>query len=94
MSKEVTLQNAYNFAQGTTREVMDKIGLLDNLKHEQAQYRLQVCKDDCLPHRACKVCGCSLPGRAYVSQSCNRDRFPDMMEQEEWDNFKQTLNVE
>ena len=49
---------------------------------------------DCLKSRQCIYCGCSVPGKLYVSKSCNGgERFPDMMDSEEWEKYKKEKNI-
>lgn len=90
MSKDITPQNVFNFLEGNITKIMSNIGLSAKCIDEQVQYRLHICKDDCVKAGACKKCGCKLPGRAYTSQTCNIDRFPDFMNNDEWINFKIT----
>lgn len=88
MSKDITPQNIFNYLEGSLSKVMSDAGVLTQLRDEQAAYRLDICKNDCVTSESCKKCGCALPGRAFVSQSCNVDRFPDMMNQEDWNKYK------
>jgi hypothetical protein len=93
MSKDITPQNVFNFFEGNLTKLMSGLGLSTKCIEEQVQYRLTVCKDDCVKIGSCKKCGCSLPGRAYTSQTCNADRFPDFMNNDEWTNFKISNNL-
>lgn len=93
MSKDITPQNIFNFFEGNITKLMSNLGMSAKCIDEQVQYRLLICKDDCVKVGACKKCGCKLPGRAYTSQTCNSDRFPDFMNNDEWTNFKITNNL-
>lgn len=61
---------------------------------EQILYRASKCQD-CYRIGKCLNCGCSLPGKHYVKESCNNGlRFPDLMEEEDWIKFKEDNNIE
>ena len=79
MSKKITLNNIRNYIDGNTRMHMGKLGLNPAHIQEQIAYRLLTCKDDCVIEGACKVCTCPLPNRAFSKESCNQDRFPDLI---------------
>tara|TARA_B100001287_G_scaffold276542_1_gene287804 strand:+ start:626 stop:937 length:312 start_codon:yes stop_codon:yes gene_type:complete len=86
---KITLKNIYSFFEGNLRMIGDKFNTLPRYKKEQIMYRVNLCKDSCLPLGKCPECGCSLPGKWYASKSCNKGKkFPDMMDKEEWVNFK------
>lgn len=86
MSHKITKQNIFNFIEGNTRMFTEEFQV--NHIKEQIAYRALLCKDDCEANGKCIKCGCSYPGRIYTSQSCNKDRFPDMMSRLEWEEFK------
>jgi hypothetical protein len=42
----------------------------------------------------CIECGCSVPGKLYVKESCNGGkRFPDLMSREDWEKYKSENNI-
>ena len=86
MSKEITLSNIYNFIEGNTR-LFTKSIQPEHIK-QQIPYRMLLCKDDCAKEGHCIKCGCDYPGRVYTSESCNLDRFPNLMSRIEWEEFK------
>lgn len=89
MKAKITLNNIKSFIEGNTQMLLDGLGLKEDYYKEQIAYRQLMCKDDCVPKGACKYCGCSLPGKFYATKSCNNGiKFPDLMEEEEWNNFK------
>ena len=93
MSKEITLNNIYNFIEGNTR-LFTKSIQPEHIK-QQISYRMLQCKDDCMITKECKYCGCDVPGKMYVSKSCNNgDRFPDLMSKVDWEEFKKDKNIE
>lgn len=94
MSKKINLQNINNFLTGNTRQILDNYGVLAPHLQEQVKYRLTLCQDDCVKQGACKNCGCTLPGRAFATPSCEPKRFPDLMNEEDWNKFKIDNNIE
>ena len=91
MSKEITLNNIYNFIEGNTR-LFTKSIQPEHIK-QQIAYRMLLCKDDCAKEDHCIKCGCDYPGRIYTTESCNTDRFPDFMSRIDWEEFKKDNNV-
>ena len=92
MSKEITLNNIYNFIEGNTR-LFTKSIQPEHIK-QQIAYRMLLCKDDCAKEGHCIKCGCDYPGRIYTTESCNTDRFPDCMSRIDWEEFKKDKNIE
>ena len=92
MSKEITVQNIYNFIEGNTR-LFTKSIQPEHIK-QQIAYRMLLCKDDCAKEGHCIKCGCDYPGRVYTTESCNTDRFPDFMSRIDWEEFKKDKNIE
>jgi hypothetical protein len=91
---EITFKNILQFIEGNVNKITDDLKLYPKWKKEQVIWRLSLCKDDCLKIGKCKYCGCSTPGKLYVNKSCNKgDRFPDMMNEEEWNEFKIKNNL-
>jgi len=89
---KITLKNIRQYLEGNSRMMLDNVGLVGEHIQEQIAYRMLLCKG-CLIAGACEKCGCSVPGKLYVSQSCNPDKFPDLMNEEDWCNFKETNDV-
>lgn len=91
---EINFKNISQFIEGNIRMVGDRFKLLPKYKKEQVLWRLEICKDDCAKIGKCKYCGCSIPGKLYVEKSCNKGkRFPDMMSENEWEEFKKEKNL-
>jgi hypothetical protein len=65
----------------------------DHIK-EQIAYRMLLCKDDCALTGQCVICNCDYPGRIYTTKSCNKERFPDLVSNTDWEEFKKTNNIE
>ena len=90
MKPQITPSNIKAFMEGNSKMLYDNIIGLPTYLKEQLEYRKSKCPD-CLEAGACKYCGCSVPGKFYVKHSCNNgDRFPDLMDEEEWSNFKRS----
>jgi hypothetical protein len=88
------LGKVLQFFEGNLKMLGDNFNLLTQHQKEQILYRLEICKSDCVINKKCVYCGCSVPGKLYVKKSCNNgERFPDIMEQEEWEKFKKDNNI-
>ena len=88
MSKKITLSNIARVSQFVSRRSLEFIGMLPKHKIEQVAYRMLKCPD-CMEAGKCKHCGCQVPGRMYVDETCNGgERFGDMMSEDEWNEFK------
>jgi hypothetical protein len=85
---KITIKNIFHFIEGNTKMLGDKIHLLSQHEKEQVVYRSQICKQDCVQFGYCIQCGCNLPGKFYVTESCNPDRFPNIMSKLDWEKFK------
>lgn len=74
---------------------MGKLGLQPEHIQEQVLWRAFLCKDDCAKTGKCKDCGCSVPGKWYVTQSCNKGtRFPNLMNLAQWEIYKKENKIE
>lgn len=83
--------NIKSFIQGNSRYFWNKwIGLPTHIQ-EQVRYRLEKCEKDCLPVEECIVCGCPPEKKAFATKSCNPDRFPNLMNNEEWQEYKKNM---
>ncbi len=72
----------------------DTFHLLPEHEREQVMWRAEICKDDCMKNGYCKYCGCDVPGKLYVNDSCNNgERFPDLMTKAEWEKHKVDNNI-
>jgi len=89
MGKKITLNNINNFLSGNIRMVASQLGILDEDKQEQVALRLLTCKDTCVKEGRCRICTCSLPNRAFSTESCNKELFPDLMNKDEWIKYKE-----
>lgn len=88
------INKIFQFIEGHLKMFGDKFKLLPEYQKEQFLYRVSMCKDDCLKNRQCIYCKCSVPGKLYVTESCNGgERFPDMMSEEDWDIYKKEKNI-
>ena len=91
----ITPKKIFQFFEGNLRMLGDEYFYLPRHLREQVAWRSEICKNDCMKDGACIKCGCSVPGKLYVRQSCNQgERFPDLMKEEEWDEYKIKNNIE
>jgi len=90
---QITISNVKSFIEGYSKEFYNRlIGLPIHIQ-EQVSYRHLKCKDDCIPQEGCIHCGCDPIGKHFTNKSCNGgERFPDLMNNEEWEEFKKTLD--
>lgn len=93
MRKKITINNISNFVSGNVRVGMSKLGILDDHTQEQVALRLLTCKDTCVKEGRCRICTCPLPNRAFSTESCNKDLFPDLMNEEEWIKYKEKNGI-
>lgn len=90
---KITLKNIKSFLEGNSQLLLDTLNLKPEWFKEQIAYRALQC-GDCLKQGKCKECGCAVPGKFYVKTSCNKgERFPDLMNQEQWEEFKRQNNM-
>lgn len=96
MSREITLDNIRQYIEGNKNKLLAEAGLKEDWYLEQIAYRQLKCQDCWIEGhpaygpRTCKVCTCRLPGKWYVTQSCNYGaRFPDLMNEQDWIKFKE-----
>lgn len=88
------MNKIFQFAQGNIRLLGDEFNLLPKHLKEQVRYRSEVCKDECVKYGKCRYCLCDLPGKFYVTESCNKgERFPDLMDEESWMKYKEENNI-
>lgn len=89
----ITLTNIKQFIEGNVQMKLDGIGLKPKYYQEQIAYRMLKCQD-CLKRKACIYCNCDVPGKLYVSKSCNDGkRFPDIMGEVEWNKYKEKNGI-
>ena len=91
---KITLNKIGQFIEGNIKMLGDKLHLLAEHEKEQVAYRAMICKDDCVKLEYCVYCGCDIPGKLYVKQSCNGgERFPDLMNKTDWEIFKRDNGI-
>jgi len=95
MPKKITIKNVMQFIEGNLKMLGDHIDLLPYHEKEQVVYRSWVCRNDCVSLGYCKYCGCSVPGKLYVRESCNEgELFPDMMGASAWEEYKKEKGID
>lgn len=87
--KDLTLSNISNFLTGYSSWMLDNFGILPKYIQEQILYRLSQCPPECKRDNSCVGCGCSYPQKLYTVKACNPNVvLPDLMEKEEWEEYK------
>ena len=95
MKHKITIDNIEQYIEGNSKMFLNKLGFASKHLQEQVSYRMLQCKNDCMITKHCKYCGCDVPGKMYVSKSCNNgERFPDLMSKVDWELFKKDKNIE
>jgi hypothetical protein len=90
----ITPEKIRQYLEGNLKMLGDMFYLLPKHVREQVAWRSLICQD-CLSEGACKYCGCTVPGKLYVTVSCNGDeRFPNLMDEEEWTQYKIENKIE
>jgi hypothetical protein len=88
------VKNIIQFIEGNIKMLGDQFDLLPQHQREQVLYRSQICKDECMQLGYCVECGCDVPGKLYVKESCNGGKkFPDLMNLEDWQEFKKQNKI-
>lgn len=94
MSSSVTPKNVRDYIVGNFNYFKNKVFPSPPYIKEQIAYRLFLCKDDCVPNRACKYCGCPPKKKVWLKDSCNKnERFGPLLDKEEWTKFKKENNI-
>jgi len=82
------IKNIKSFIEGNSRYFYNKyIGLPPHIQ-EQVKARLERCAEDCVPQGKCIACGCPTHKKVFSTTTCNPDRHPDLMNNEEWAQYK------
>ncbi len=82
------IKNINSFFEGNIKYFYYKIFNKPQHIQEQIQMRLSKCQNDCLIDNKCIKCGCPVNKKVFVEKSCNEERFPDLMNNEEWEQYK------
>ena len=99
---QITYKNIKSFLEGNFQLVLEELNLQPEHIQEQIAYRRLICKDTCEevgtinngPNH-CQYCGCDFKGKTSVVESCNQsERFPNLMSNLEWQQFKIDNNIE
>lgn len=89
---KITFSNIWSFIQGVSREYYDRLIGLPGHMQEQVTWRLSQC-DDCIEAGKCPMCGCPPLKKAFATKSCNKHRFPDLMGEKEWEQYKSNNGI-
>lgn len=85
---KINLHNIKSFLDGNGQRVLEGLQLQKLHIQEQIAYRRLVCINDCAKQDKCIKCGCDFKGKTSVRESCNLERFPDLMSNLEWIKYK------
>lgn len=91
---ELKAKDIASFLQGNWRYYKNKLMVSPLYIREQVEYRLQICRNDCLIKNKCVYCGCPPQKKSWTDTSCNGgERFPDLMNKQDWEQFKKDNNI-
>lgn len=93
MKQKITLHNIKSFLEGNLQLGLEQLNLQPQHIQEQIAYRRLICKNDCAIKNECIICGCDFKGKTSVKESCNPDRFPDLMNKVEWELYKKENDI-
>jgi len=92
---QITPNNIKAFVEGYTKLIYNELVGLPFHIQEQILYRQSKCQSCITVGHVeegpghCEHCGCSIPGKWYVTKSCNNGtKFPDLMDKNNWNKFK------
>jgi len=96
---DITLKNIKSYIEGNIITIANQLELASPHIKEQILFRSYMCRDCYKEGHAikgpkhCKECGCALPGKWGSTRSCNEGkRFPDLMNRQDWEKYKQTID--
>ena len=93
MKQKITIKNIKSFLEGNFQLGLEQLHLQPQHIQEQIAYRRLLCKDDCAKQDKCIKCGCDFKGKTSVKESCNYERFPDLMSNLEWIKYKESNGI-
>jgi hypothetical protein len=90
----ITPEKIRQYIEGNIKLWGDRFNMIPKHIKEQIIWRSFICSD-CVDNGSCKYCGCEVPGKLYVTKSCNDgDRFPDLMDKQDWLEYKLQNNID
>jgi len=94
MEQKITLNKIQSFIEGYKNFFLLKLNLKSDSFKEQVAYRMTVCENDCMKQGKCIYCQCSVPEKMMTIKSCNNGlRFPNIMEEDKWNKYKEDNNI-
>ena len=88
----MTYKNIKDFLEGNFKYYYNAFVSAPTYMQEQLTYRYNLCKGDCLVDNECIICKCPPLKKHFLTTSCNPERFPNLMIEEDWNKFKETLD--
>lgn len=94
--QKITKEKILRFLEGNANYFLHKLKIYPKPKYfiEQVLYRMSLCDDTCGVEGKCGVCKCPYPNVLFATESCNPHKFPDIMEEDEWLQYKEENNIE
>jgi hypothetical protein len=91
----INIRNIKAFLQGESRLMLEFFDSLPEHIQEQVRFRIHLVSDkspQCLEGK-CIHCGCSTPDLFYADKTCDNQCYPEMLNKEQWENFKFKNNI-
>ncbi len=94
MKAKINLHNIKSYIQGNWRAALLEYypdGLSPHIE-EQYYWRIKQVQEkspECLEKGKCKICSCDTPELFMADKACEGNRYPEMMDEYEWEKFKE-----
>lgn len=93
----LTLKNIHAYLQGNLRYLAEQYGpeFIKAEPHirEQIMFRIDISNPKCIESKSCVECGCTVPNLMYADKQCGGECYPEMMNKEQWEDFKLSLRI-
>jgi len=93
MEQKITLHKINLFLEGNSQRLLEELKLQPQHIREQIAYRRLICSSDCAKTGECIICGCEFKGRTSTVESCNPERFGDLVSKREWETYKEENGI-
>lgn len=71
---------------------LNKFRNYQNFEIEQIAYRMYLC-NSCIENKKCEKCGCQPLDTLGDRYSCNENKFPNILSEENWNEYKIKNNI-
>lgn len=91
---QITTKNIKGFLLGNFRQFIRSNfpSYLPTHIEEQFLYRISIMNQDCLNNKQCP-CSCAVPAKQIEDRACEKNCYPDMLDEMKWELFKEKNNI-